>query len=150
MPQRGYINMNNKKENKDHNNCENQQRSVLGIDRDHKQDKKPQENNIVNYHSERNPQVGYEEAFEDARDGRHGGAEGDGLGGVEGGDGEDDGGGGEEREGEEEDKVEKLEDEEFGPLGGLGGSGRWVGVDLGEERVGEEGVSEDGEGEGED
>lgn len=36
--------------------------------------------------------------FEDARDGRHGGAEGDGLGGVEGGDGEDDSGGGEERE----------------------------------------------------
>lgn len=43
-----------------------------------------------------------------------------------------------------------MEDEEFGPLGGLGGSGRWVGVDLGEERVGEEGVSEDCEGEGED
>lgn len=146
VPQCGDVHVNDQIEKENHNHGEEEQNRVLRIDGYEEQDEKSNKDDVVDNHGERDPEVGDEEALKDAGDGGERGGEGDGLGGVERGDSEDDGGSGEKGEGEEEDEVAELEEEEFGPLGGVlvGGS-----ADLGEERVSEESVGEDCEGEGE-
>lgn len=150
MPQSGYVDVDNKIHEEDHDHGEEEEERVLSINSDKHQNQEGDKDYIVGDHKEGYPEEGDEEAAEDPGNGGEGVGEGDGLGGIKGGDGEDNGGGGEEGEGEEEDEVEELKGEEEGPLvadlGAVGG----VVLELHEEWMGEEGVSQDSEGERKD
>lgn len=150
VPEGGDVDMGDEEEGKDDEEGEEEEERVVGVDGDDDEDEGEEDEGVVEDHEEGDPEEGDEEALEDAWNGGDGGGEGDRLGGVEGCDGEDDGGGGEEGKCEEEKEVGELDEEEEGPLvGGLGGVVEGI-LELNDERMGEEGVGEDREGERED